>query len=214
MIKRIGVLTSGGESSGMNAAGLAVAGTHIRSTDIGAGIPRYSVMMEILEHHNMVQSTIEFLQTVRHVGDGTVTLLDAAGDMAVYETGHTVSGIRQPEGGYVATVNHFVTSQLQNCWFESEPQEYWGNSEGRYARVTQSLRSSPGDVDLEWAMSLMASHDSPTYSICRHLGVNSADLQTISSVIYLPQEKQLYLASGMPCRIDFKYAGDIASDQS
>ncbi|MCL7453792.1 MAG: C45 family peptidase, partial [Anaerolineae bacterium] len=38
-------------SAGMNQAGLAVADTHVYSTDLGPGLPSYALMMHVLEGH-------------------------------------------------------------------------------------------------------------------------------------------------------------------
>lgn len=195
-------LTSAGSpgvfSSGMNQAGLAVADTHVVAHDTGPGIARYSVMMELLEHHGSIQSALDYLQEVQHIGNGTLVLLDAQGDTAVYETGHKVSGIVLPENGYVISMNHFVTPQLADRWEPRGPEEIQGNSLKRYARVSQALHNARGLVDIPWAQALMSSHGEPLEAICRHPGLGPRSV-TISSIIFQPQETRLYLATGNPC---------------
>ena len=201
-------LTSAGSpgvfSSGMNEAGLVAADTHVSSLDVGPGLPRYAIMMEILEHHNSVTSALEYLQENQHTGNGTITLLDASGDMVVFETGHTNSGTICSEEGFVVSTNHFVSPQLCNLWRERNPQKFRGNSSGRYGRVRQALLTTQGKVDISWAKALMTSHGDSKSSICRHKGVNSFDSTTISSILFLPHEKQLFLANGTPCITDFQ----------
>jgi isopenicillin-N N-acyltransferase like protein len=196
-------LTSAGSpgvfSAGMNAVGLAVADTHVASLDIGPGLPRYALMMEILEHHNRVHSALDYLRLAPHVGNGTLTLLDAAGDMAIFETGHSHPGVVLPEDGYVVATNHYVTPRLRDRWIEREPPGLQGNSQARYARVYQALQAGRGKVDLAWAQALMSSHHGPLESICRHPEIEPGS-GTIAALIFRPQLKTTYLANGLPCQ--------------
>jgi isopenicillin-N N-acyltransferase-like protein len=201
-------LTSAGSpgifSSGMNEAGLAVADTYVSSRDIGPGLPRYAVMMELLEHHNHVESALDYLQSVQHTGNGTLTLLDSRGDMAVYEAGYSRFGVVRSNEGFVVSTNHFETPQKRNHWIRRGSTENPSNSHGRYSRVRKALQSAKGETDIAWAMKLMTTHEGSYNSICRHPDTDSNHSTTISSVLYLPQEKQIYLANGIPCQTDFQ----------
>jgi predicted choloylglycine hydrolase len=195
-------LTSAGSpgvfSSGMNEAGLAVADTHVVAHDTGPGLARFSVMMELLEHHNSTQSALDYLRQVQHIGNGTIVILDAQGGTAVYETGHKFSGIVLPENGYVVSANHFVTPQLADRWEPRGPEEIQGNSLKRYTRVSQALHDAKGLVDIPWAQALMSSHGDPLEAICRHPGLGPRSV-TISSIIFQPMGKTLLFATGNPC---------------
>ncbi len=200
-------LTSAGSpgvfSAGMNEAGLAVADTHVASLDIGPGLPRYALMMEILERHETVGSALDYLRDAPHVGNGTLALVDAYGDMAVFETGHEHPGVVLPEGGFVVTTNHYVTPQLCNQWIDREPSGLQGNSLARYMHVQQALQEGRGRVDLAWAEGLMSSHRGPLNSICRHPAIELHS-GTIASLIFRPRQKTIYLANGLPCQTDFQ----------
>jgi isopenicillin-N N-acyltransferase-like protein len=197
--------------SGMNEAGLAVADTRVTSQSVGPGVARYSVMMEILEHHNNVPSALDYLRQVPHMGDGTLTLIDQAGDMAVFETGHTTYSILRPEHGLVVSTNHFCGSPLRDCWVDRSPPELRGNSQNRRARVATALEAARGHVDAAWAQALMADHGGrrPTLAqrkqqaICRHRNVDPQSI-TVSTALYLPQEHMLLFANGQPCRVPFQ----------
>jgi isopenicillin-N N-acyltransferase-like protein len=199
-------LTSAGSpgvfSAGMNEAGLAVADTHVASLDIGPGLPRYALMMEILERHDQVQSALDYLRLARHVGNGTLALLDAAGDMAVFETGHSHPGVVLPEAGFVVTTNHYVTPDLRERWVDRDPPGLQGNSQARYARVSRALQEACGQVDLTWAQALMSSHRGHLDSICRHPEIEP-DSGTIASLIFRPRLKTLYLANGLSCQTPY-----------
>lgn len=199
-------LTSAGSpgvfSSGMNAAGLAVADTHVTSLDFGIGLPRYHVMLELLTFHDRVSSALDYLRSVRHFGNGTLVLADAGGDMAVFEGGHRVEGIVFPEAGWLVSTNHFVSPGLESLWQDKTTGPLAGHTLGRRRRVEAALRAAAGCIDTAWARRLMGSHGDPLESLCRHLSQNPLE-STISSVIYLPAERRLLLAAGRPCRSSF-----------
>lgn len=199
-------LTSAGSpgvfSSGMNEVGLAVADTHVVSRDLGPGLPRYAVMMEILENHSRIDAALEFIQSIKHAGNGTIVLADAAGDMVVVETGFANLGIIQPQDSHVISTNHFTSPQLKMLWYERNRKERHGNSQKRYTKIHDSLAAATSVVDLAFAQSLMASHSRGGLglsTICNHQG-NSRRSVTISSIIFLLHERRFYLADGAPCQ--------------
>jgi len=200
-------LTSAGSpgvfSAGMNEAGLAIADTHVASLDTGPGLPRYILMMEILERHDRVNSALDYLRAARHVGNGTLALVDRDGDMAVFETGHSHPDTVLPEAGYVVTTNHYVTPGLQDLWTEHEPPDLMGNSQARHARVRQALQDASGRLDLSMAQTLMASHGQPLEAICRHPEIDPRS-GTIASMIFRPRLKTTYLTDGLPCQTGYQ----------
>lgn len=198
-------------SSGMNEVGLAVADTRVISCAVGPGVARYSVMMELLEYHSHVASALDYLRQVPHMGDGTLTLIDQTGDMAVFEASHTTHSIKAPEHGFVVSTNHFSGEELRDCWFDHSSTKLRGNSQNRYARVTTALQSAQGRVDPVWAQGLMADHGGPRatiaqrrqHAICRHRDVDRRSI-TVSTALFLPQKRTLLYADGQPCRVAFQ----------
>jgi hypothetical protein len=199
-------------SSGINEQGLAVADTHALSRDLGPGLPRFSLMREILERHATTASALVYLHSVQHMGGGTLLLADRAGHLALCESGHRESGFVEALDGALASANHFVTAPLVGQWIEDEPELLLGNSAGRRARVLAALEGSAGQVDAAWAQALMAAHGGPLDAICRHALVldgtspgPALDTSTISSAVYLPgglagrDRPALLLAAGQPC---------------
>jgi isopenicillin-N N-acyltransferase-like protein len=200
-------LTSAGSpgvfSSGMNSAGLAVADTYVSSHDLGPGIARYSLMMDLLEKFTDVREAINYLFTRPHFGDGNVTLADAQGDMAVFEIAHTIQGVRQSDEGFIVSTNHFTAPETRQCWVDNEPPYLRGNSQERRRQVENALLSERGQVDLAWSQTLMAQHGGSLRAICRHPEIEAQSV-TISSVIYMPQKASLYIANGLPCQSQFE----------
>jgi isopenicillin-N N-acyltransferase like protein len=186
-------------SSGMNEAGLAVADTHVVSKEMGAGLARYSVMMNLLEQQNSVAGALEYLAQTPHMGDGNLTMVDAQGEMAVFESSRSTFGIVRPKAGYLVSANHYVTPEMQNLWVDTFPQEIKGNSTGRYNLVNEVLSKLSGELDLRLAKQVMSSHGSLQDSVCRHASV-SPYFVTISTIFYLPQTQTILVGSGNPCQ--------------
>lgn len=208
-------------SSGINERGLAVADTHVLSRDIGPGLPRFSLMREILEQHATTASALDYLRSVPHMGAGTLTLADAGGHLAVCESGHRHSEYRErvsaerEDACFLVSTNHFVGPDLFDQWLEDEPSTLLGNSLARHERVASALCNAAGSVDVAWAQDLMSSHGTPQDALCRHpLDANGdpahpgLEISTISTIICaprgLPERAEagpaLLLASGLPCQ--------------
>jgi predicted choloylglycine hydrolase len=200
-------LTSAGSpgvfSSGINSAGLAVADTYVGSNDIGPGIARYSLMMNLLEKFSRVQDTINYLYTRPHSGAGTITLADAQGDLAVFEIAHSVQAVRQPDEGFIISTNHFNAPEMRSRWVDTESPQLQGNSLERFKHVENALRSARGQVDIPWSQTLMAEHGTVLSAICRHSEIDSCSM-TVSSTIFLPRQASLYVANGLPCQTPFE----------
>jgi isopenicillin-N N-acyltransferase like protein len=199
-------LTSAGSpgvfSSGMNEKGLAVADTHVTSLEIGPGLARYSVMMKLLERFSRVSEALEYLKSIPHLGDGTLTLADAEGETAVFEAGYLEQGVVRDEKGYIVATNHYVTGSLKEKWLDISPIFQRGNSQERYATVDSALKQETKGIDLTWARRLMASHVNPRGAICRHPEYEP-NSETISTVFYQPKSRGMLVAFGMPCRTTF-----------
>lgn len=200
-------LTSAGSpgvfSSGINIDGLAVVDTFISSSDIGPGIARYSLMMDILQNFSTVQQAIDYLPTRPHFGDGSVTVLDANGDMAVFEIAHSVQEVRRPDGGFVVGTNHFSAPETSSRWLDKEPDHLKGNSQGRRKLIENTLQSARGQVDFPWSKSLMGTHGNHLSAVCRHAEIDPLSV-TVSCVILLPQQASMFVANGFPCQTLFE----------
>jgi hypothetical protein len=199
-------LTSAGSpgvySSGINAAGLVAADTHVACRDTGPGIARYSLMMDLLERCATVAEAEAYLRGVPHFGDGTVTVVDARGDMAVFELAHSVQAVRRSSEDFIVSTNHFTAPDTQALWIDDDPPHLRGNSEARRRVVETALRRSYGWVDLSWSRVLMSSHGDDLSSICRHPEMEAQSV-SISSVIYFPRQAALYVCNGQPCQTEF-----------
>jgi isopenicillin-N N-acyltransferase like protein len=185
--------------AGFNEAGLAVADTHVYSTDLGPGVPDYALMMHILEQHNTVTSALEYLRSVPRLGRNNVIMADAGGQLAVFECGYERYGVLESQGGTLVNTNHFVTLEMSDCFVDVGPPEARGRSRGRYQTVTDELAVSFGRIDLPFAQWLMAFHNGPLGSICCHPEAASR-ATTISASIFMPAERRMFYCHGLPCQ--------------
>lgn len=185
--------------AGLNEAGLAVADTHVTSTDVGPGLPDYSLMMHVLEKHDDVRSAVDYLRSVPRMGRHNLLLADARGSLAVFEIGHRAFGLRGAHDGVLVNTNHFVSSEMEAAFVDVSAPEEQGNSQRRFEQATRDLDAAFGAIDARLAQRLMAGHASPQASICCHPR-EVADFRTISSCIFLPAEGRMLFCHGLPCQ--------------
>jgi isopenicillin-N N-acyltransferase-like protein len=185
-------------NSGMNEKGLAIADTHVCSTDIGPGLPDYSLMMHIIEEHDTVRSALDYLSSVPKMGRNNLILADAGGDLAVVELGYHHFAIPEAPKDMVVNTNHFVSPSMQKSFVDRTRPPVKGNSFHRYDLVRRELEAAHGNIDVAFAQNLMATHAGPLASICRHLELDGQS-PTIATTIYQPARRTLKFCHGYPC---------------
>jgi len=184
-------------SSGMNERGLAIADTHVPSRDIGPGLARFTLMMNVLEHHADVSDAIAYLNSVTCMGAGNLILADAQGDCAVFENGFQKCGLVTFEKDIVVASNHFVSAELRDQHvLKINARETYDETRDRYATARTLLEQAHGALDVQHVKRIASYHG--TTALCRHRPVNDAD--TISAAIYLPVPRQLLFCNGWPCQ--------------
>lgn len=183
-------------SSGINERGLTVADTHVPSRDIGPGLPRYALMMDLLEQHETVASALDYLRSTPQMGAGNLVLADAQGNLVVLESGYWRCGAILPVEHTVVATNHFMSGELRDDYVESSSGAY-AESQARYQTVQAALKENRGAMDVGRAKTLMAKHAGATAAICRHDSID--DTSTISNAIFLPAERKLLFCHGRPC---------------
>lgn len=200
-------LTSAGSpgvfNSGMNIKGLAVADTFVASKDLGFGVPRYSLMMNLLEKFESVEEATNYIHTVPHTGDGTVIIVDVQGAMAVFEIAHSIQAVRLPVDEFIVGTNHFTFPVMRKLWIDREPHHLKGNTCERYKRVSRAIKASAGKIDIPWSQALMRQHKGPLGAICRHKELSDIS-STIGSIIFAPNLASLWIANGVPCHTEYE----------
>jgi isopenicillin-N N-acyltransferase-like protein len=191
-------------SSGMNVEGLAIVDTRVTSTDVGLGIPRFTLMMHILEQFKSVKEVIDFLRSVPRMGGGNLVFADAKGEIAKAEVGFQNLEVQHKDAGFVACTNHFEAPSTRTT-YRRKSEERERDSKWRLATVSQELSRMDGTVDSHAAMRLMCLHGD-RYSICRHGSPGKAtSTATISSVLFIPERMGFYSCQGFPCAGPFHW---------
>ena len=189
-------------SAGMNQAGLAVADTHVYSTDLGPGLPDYALMMHLLEEHDSVSSSLDYLRSVPRMGRNNLILTDVRGHMAVFESGCCRHGLLEARDGMLVNTNHFASAEMRDCFVDMDPPEARGRTFRRHEVVTAALGSAFGRIDPRFAQALMATHNGPLASLCCHPEADS-QMSTISASIFLPNQRRLLFCHGLPCQSQY-----------
>jgi isopenicillin-N N-acyltransferase-like protein len=179
-------------SSGINAAGLAVADTRVHTPDLGPGLPSYALMMAILEHQATVEAALDYLKEIPLMGGHTLALADAGGNLGVLEVGHRGQGLIRDRDGILATTNHFVSSHLSDQWVEDEPLRRRGDTLHRRRVAEARLKEAHGRITPAWAKGLSADPE-----VARHAEPDWP-FGTVSSAIYLPHKRRLLFRQGPP----------------
>ncbi len=186
-------------SAGINEVGLSVADTHVCSTDLGPGLPDYSLMMHVLETQDSVAAAVDYLRSVPRMGRNNLILADAQGSLAVFEIGHSQYGLFETRDGTLVNTNHFVSPEMKDCFVDVSPTLIRGNTFHRYDKVTAELNAAWGKIDVPFAQRLMATHAGPLASICRH-PMEGVGFATMSATVFLPAERTMLFCHGLPCQ--------------
>jgi predicted choloylglycine hydrolase len=183
--------------AGFNEAGLALVDTHVSSTDVGPGLPTYALSMHLLEEQHTVSGALEYLASSPRLGRNNLLLADASGSLALFEIGHRHFAI-QRGGDVLVNTNHFTSEAMRPFHVDTEFTTLRGNSSARHKLLSERLAEGYGKIDVAFAQGLMATHDGPMASICRH-PTPEESTSTISATIFLPSQRQMYFCHGQPC---------------
>jgi predicted choloylglycine hydrolase len=184
---------------GINEAGLAIADTHVSSRQMGPGLPDYALMMHVLENYDAVSSAVDYLRSVPRLGRNHLILADVQGEVAVFESGHGEYGLFSTRDGWLVKTNHPVGPHLRRHFVDLSPPAVKGNTFRRYDKVSEALDAARGEIDVAFARGLMATHDGPLASVCRH-PMDGCDSATIAACIFLPTDRTMLFCHGLPCQ--------------
>jgi isopenicillin-N N-acyltransferase-like protein len=146
-----------------------------------------------------VAGALAYLAATPRLGRNNLILADRAGAMAVFENGHRAHAIRRPADGLLVNTNHFNDPAMAAAFVETEPPPLRGNSFRRYEKAAAALQAAYGDIDLPFARRLMAGHDGPLASLCRHPNDISAS-STIAAILFQPGRGVMHICHGQPCQ--------------
>ena len=191
-------------SSGMNKEGLAIADTRVPSLDAGPGLPRFSLMMHILEEFRYVDEAIDFLKSVPRMGGGNLLAADARGVIGSAEVGYQNLVLLRKDIGYLICTNHFQGLSMRKEYAQKDKVKERDSKE-RYGELSRRLSKLKEGSILNLAKKIMSFHGE-TFNICNHGDVNdSEETATISSTLFLPEKKGFYYCEGFPCESPYHW---------
>ena len=183
----------GAYSSGLNAAGLALADTQVSVATHRVGWLRYFLMTRVLARARTVPEALAIIKGAPHAGGGTLVLADAHGATAAVEL--AADGVTVAAGAEVWRTNHY-TGALETDTLAPADDAIAANSRARLDHLSCTL---PGaDWTRAKARALMATHQGTGGApICQHAATDAA--QTISSAVYSCNLRQVDFCEGNPC---------------
>ncbi|HEY0918627.1 C45 family autoproteolytic acyltransferase/hydolase, partial [Devosia sp.] len=186
----------GAYSSGINAAGLALADTQVAVATHRVGWLRYFLMTRILATCASVAAAVDFIRRVPHAGGGTLVLADAGGAVAAVEL--AAAGPQVTTGPVVWRTNHYVLPGLEAETLYPFGDLVVGNSAVRFEYLRERLPGRPWTT--AGAAQLMRTHagSAPDAApLCQH--GDGGDSETLSSSIYSCTLRTLTFSEGRPC---------------
>ncbi|MDO9640300.1 MAG: C45 family peptidase [Pseudotabrizicola sp.] len=182
-------------SSGINAAGLAVADTQVAVNRHRVGWLRYSLLPRLLARARTVAEAVVLIRSLPHAGGGTLVLADQGGATAAVEL--SANGAVITQGGVQWRTNHYTAAQTRAETLGPDGDQITSNSHQRFEFLGRVLPDRTWTV--QDAKDLMATHPGPGFApLCQH--PNDADgSETISSVVYSCSVGGMEISDGTPC---------------
>jgi len=192
----LGSLASpGAYSSGLNAAGLALADTQVGVRRHAVGWPRYFLMTRILARCANVDEALDLIRTVPHAGGGALILADAQGGVAAVELGAACVAVE--EAPVVCRTNHFTTTALAGETLAGGGSRIDDSSAKRRAHLDAELPGRAWNVDA--AAALMARHlEDCGAPLCQH-AAGPSEARTLASTVYRCRAGVLHACLDAPC---------------
>jgi isopenicillin-N N-acyltransferase-like protein len=179
-------------SSGINAAGLALADTAIAAPVHRVGWLRYLLMTRILATCRSVAEACDLVGSVRHAGGGSLILADATGSVAAVEL--LADRPRIDPSPPAFRTNHFRAEPIEATAARISA-EALASTTGRHANLERRLAAGLGTSGIGPIAAAMADHGPGGF--CRHGEGDGA--HTVSTAIYSTGDLKLRFARGNPC---------------
>lgn len=179
---------------GINEYGLAIGLTFIPIAKVKAGFNVGILVRYLLEKCQNVEEAIKEIYRLPIASGGTLTMIDKTGNMVVVELSSEQINIITPSDNYVCATNIFVSDEMKK--YNLVGFDNW-RAEERYQTLSEAL--SKHDYSIHFAKDLL----SGTYGfICQYDRKTNAD--TVWSVVYDIQQKQVFRVEGNPSRKQFE----------
>ncbi|MDK2813442.1 MAG: hypothetical protein PWQ08_697 [Clostridiales bacterium] len=183
---------------GINQHGLAVGLTSVAPDTLGPGLNVGMLLRLCLEQCRTTKQVEHLLRTVPHAGSGTLVAADSTGSGALFEFNSTALAVQYLDNTHAAVyaTNMFHTATM--CPHNRLPQDTWQAQE-RYDTLKKYFTAHDGALTAAAAKALLAGKEG---FLCQYDRATGKD--TVWSVLYAPQQKQIWRAEGNPARLPFE----------
>ena len=161
------------------------------------------------------EDAVKFVQSVKHASGEAYTIggpeqvacfegsANKVSQFIPYPAAKTVYHTNHPlaNDDLWLDVNHLdrVAPELRESF-----KKFQRNSETRLQSLKKRLDDTARPVTVEAMKSILSSHDSQEFPVCRHGRPGEGNITTFSMVMELKPSPELHVAPGPPCRTEFK----------
>jgi isopenicillin-N N-acyltransferase-like protein len=175
---------------GVNAAGLALGTTNLRTRDSGAGVPYLSLIHRALEERE-AESAVRLIADAPRAGAHCYLALDAAGEGRALECTGKLSHVFRVRTGTHVHTNHCQVPA--HAALEADTPRT--SSEARLARMRALVAERHGAIEGAWLRSCYADSAGGALAICRR---DFDGISTNAAVVITPELGELWACAGVP----------------
>ncbi len=167
---------------GINSAGLAIAGSSVKSDHVENGFAPTLAIRAALDTCRDTSSAVQFLTDIKHARNFNFVLADKSGAVGIVEAGPKHLRSKTLLNGSIVATNYFQSARSKG--------------KGASARDTmlKSLVDTSALADAKKAMDILSDHRG---MLCEH-GADS-EFSTVWASVFLPHKSNVVHAEGNPC---------------
>jgi tetratricopeptide (TPR) repeat protein len=206
---------------GINSAGIAVLPFTNFTKDVTVrGRLLYPMIIEIMETAQRLDDVVNIISRgKRTVGLSFLVVDSRARDARVVGFSANRFETLDPKDDVLARTNHYITDQMKEN--ETAPTAWKRHSNARLSRIYSILQEKRGALTPEDAVAIMSDNTDPFEHRKRVVGDIVAASNNANSLVYLPDEDEIYIADGrfpvchsekfLGFRLSALFAGDAAA---
>jgi isopenicillin-N N-acyltransferase-like protein len=176
---------------GINAEGLAIGTTNLRTTDAGPGVPYLGVIHRALAERSAADA-VRLIAAAPRAGGHAYTVADRSGEAFVVECTARRSRTLAVRGGFHVHTNHCQVPEHQAL----EAEIPYTSSRARLARMQELLREAPR-IDGPFLEGCLADGANGALAICRD---DFDGISTNAALVVCPEGPKLRACHGLPSK--------------